>query len=112
MSSFNAYICRMKHHESLIIFLITFMLLSALVFKPTRQVRAQINFTDTLTCYQMDSIQKTAIKTLPVYSVSTITTNQNIISYLVITLGSILTVIIMSILKFLFPQIFGSYKIP
>ena len=66
--------------------------------------------TETLTQVQFDSIQSGSRIAIPVQLQTTITTKQDIVSYVVITLGSIITVVLMSLLKYWFPNIFGKVR--
>ncbi len=98
----------MKHHTSILIFLVAFLLLSALMFKPSKQVyAAQVN-TEAITQGQLDTIQQAAGIIIPSTVATTITTKQDFTSYLMVTIGSFLTVVLMAFLKFLLPSVFGS----
>lgn len=94
----------MKHHTSILIFLVTFSLIMILISHPVRHIVAANVVNTTITACQADSISAATGIIVP----ATVTTTQSYVAYLLATLGSFLTVIIMSLLKFFFPNVFGA----
>ena len=98
----------MKHHTSILIFLVAFAVLSAIVSKPTKQVVAATLNSNSISLAQLDSIQNITGITIPASVTTTITTKQDFMSYLIATVGSFLTVILMACLKYFLPSVFGN----
>jgi hypothetical protein len=82
------------------------------MFKPNKQVLAANVNTSQITTQQLDSLQQCTGIVIPATVSTTVTTKQDPVTGLMAIGGSILTVIIMSLLKFFFPQVFGGITIP
>lgn len=98
----------MRYHTSILIFLVAFAVLSAIVSKPTKQVVAAKINSNSISLAQLDSMQHVTGILIPASVATTITTKQDFISYLIATVGSFLTVILMACLKYFLPQVFGN----
>lgn len=100
----------MKHHTSILIFLISFVVLFAFVSKPKTDVYAAKVQTEKITQAEIQQVQQNVGIVIPATVATTITTKQDLVSYLIVTLGAFLTTLVMALLKFLMPKVFGNVK--
>lgn len=100
----------MKHHTAILIFLISFVILFGIVSKPKTEVYAAKVQTEKITQQEIQQVQQSVGIVIPATVATTITTKQDLMSYLIVTLGAFLTTVIMAVLKFVMPKVFGNAK--
>jgi cytochrome bd-type quinol oxidase subunit 2 len=101
----------MKHHTSILLFLVCFGLILALISKPVKHVYAATVTNQNISASQLDSLQQCTGIVIPATVATTITTTESFTKYIIATFGSFFMVIIMALLKFFFPKIFGTVPV-
>ena len=97
----------MKHHTSILLFLLFFGIIVFAISTPVKRVYAAKVTTNQISQNTLDSIQDCTGIVIPAEVKTTITTQESFMKYIIATFGSFFMVIIMALLKFLFPQVFG-----
>lgn len=97
----------MKHHTSILIFLVSFAMFMFFLSQPTKHIVAAKVDSLAISQIEVRSAADSIGLVIPAIVKTSITTTQDFKTYLLATFGSFLTVILMALLKFFFPQVFG-----